>query len=285
MAIGLRNANNAVKALQIEASVRRAVLLLPESRRFIVVYDLACGKGGDLAKYGRLAQQLGIQIQYYGVDLSNESIQELQNRWKNTFAQRYGNCMTVNAVVGDMCTRKSPAFYSEWPVADIVSIQFALHYACKSVADFRALANNIGRCLANFCGQVICNIVNSSALLNTIASLGKLVDVDTVKYSNSICRVDIAPQQLQTWLQRYQQGKHLGFGISYRFSLTDCLADCEEWVVDENLIVKTLKTLGLDCCESIEFTKIETDESRQLDADQRLVYSLYKTMTFARGLL
>lgn len=287
LAIGLRNANNAVKALQIEASVRRAVLLLPESRRFIVVHDLACGKGGDLAKYGRLAQQLGIQILYYGVDVSDESIKELQKRWQNTFSQRYSKYMTVTAITGNMCTRSSPAFYSQWPVADIVSIQFAIHYAWKSIADARALANNIGRCLANHCGQVICNIVDSQKLLSNLASLAHVVDQNTVEFSNSICNIKIEPQQLYKWHKHCQIGKKNEslFGIEYRFSLANCLDDCAEWVVNESSVVQIFKTLGLDCCEAIEFGKIETEESRQLDADQRQVYNLYKTMTFARGLL
>ena len=77
------------------------------------VVDLACGRGGDVHK---TLLTFGPCTRYIGVDISPESILELQRRASEMHAH-------VETHVGDAATACLPA-----QQADLVVMNFALHY-------------------------------------------------------------------------------------------------------------------------------------------------------------
>jgi len=95
-----------------------------------VVVDLACGKGGDLQKVvSAFPESL-----YIGIDISGKSLTELYRR-----ASRDGLCDRI--VCAQMCATK----LSLPQPADVVMMNFALHYMASSQTLFESLLDAISR--------------------------------------------------------------------------------------------------------------------------------------------
>lgn len=280
-AIRLRRANNRVKSLLIESALRNAVDRVGldndqvRPARPIFVLDLGCGKGGDLPKWGAIADALNCTVHYYGIDLSPKSIAELHRRVSEARRLNRWSNLRVEAVVGDMCRVDTADFGNDWPTVDIVSAQFSLHYGFDSIANCRALFDNIGRFLA-LDGQMIMTLVDDATLKLRICTEPRIeVDSDNsacaVSFGNNIysCRMPVddlrrlaAPQRLVG-----------ACGIRYTFWLDSCVEHCDEYVVEKDFLLCMLRQIGLQLTCYKKFDQIDCGE--QLSDDERQIYSLY----------
>jgi mRNA (guanine-N7-)-methyltransferase len=121
--------NNFVKAGTIQSFIKHHAY----------VFDMACGRGGDLKKYAK--HHIAF---YFGMDVVPERIQEAETRYKNL------RCMfTAVFEVADFL--QPMIFQSSY---DFVSCQFAIHYAWGSREQAAQVFENATRLLnddACFC--------------------------------------------------------------------------------------------------------------------------------------
>ena len=106
------------------------------------VLDIGCGTGGDIGKWNRLGA-----TSYLGFDNCQSSINELKNRNYSNFE------MNVDAFCGDFT---SPETWSRIPEKkfDIISCQFAAHYAFSDKLSLRSFFSGISKSLTDR-GRVI----------------------------------------------------------------------------------------------------------------------------------
>lgn len=272
----LRNANNGAKARLIEDALRRAKHRIFQSdqqplaekqtlspsgvnviSRPIYVLDLGCGKGGDLLKYARASEALGVDVVYYGVDLSGESIAEAKKRASETRA-KHGRLVAIDYRQGDFCAAENAALDSAWLTADIVSVQFALHYAFASVSTVRRFFDNVGRALASD-GELIGTLVDHASLVARLAialeqqkdklltngSKGDDKEAITCSFGNSLYNVAFDSTALLATKDN-DRSKAVVVGVRYRFTLDGCIDDCDEFLVDRDYLRTMAAVVGLD---------------------------------------
>ncbi len=114
-----RAACNYAKSLVIDGIVRgdRASVL-----------DLACGRGGDLAKFKESARANGTRLEYLGLDSAEGALAEADARRRGNSAYRFSLGSFVDPVPG--------RFSATW-------CAFAAHYAAQTRADLDGFANNL----------------------------------------------------------------------------------------------------------------------------------------------
>ncbi len=279
----LRNANNGAKARLIEDALRRAKYRIFQSdqqpptekqtlspscvnviSRPIYVLDLGCGKGGDLLKYARASEALGVDVVYYGVDLSGESIAEAQKRASETRA-KHGRLVGIDYRQGDFCAAENAALDAAWLTADIVSVQFALHYAFASVSAVRRFFDNVGRALASD-GELIGTLVDHASLVARLATAlqqqkDKLVlakknsskgsddkeATTTCSFGNSLYNVAFDGDCTALVAKKdNDRSRAVVVGVRYRFALDGCIDDCDEFLVDRDYLRSMAAVVGLD---------------------------------------
>lgn len=256
--LSLRNANNKVKSDLLQSALQ--MLLAKRSLKHgqeikeIVVLDLGCGKGGDLPKWGAMSHFFNIDIFFYGVDLSKESVRELQKRHSDL--QKKWPKLHVDARVADFCDSEQVASFS-WPKADIVSIQFALHYAFESQDALDSFMKTASDGAKDDIAVMIGTIVRSESLLrmwsaptavarkdtrcesedDADANAGKKEKVFAVA-SNEKFEAKIDEQNMTVLLRSLNSPRkpHLPTGIAYYFTLEGCLQDCKEYLVGKALL-------------------------------------------------
>lgn len=114
---GLRCINNRVKALLIQLLTQE---LSPDKTHFL---DVCCGRGGDIKKWDQ-----NRELEVLGIDLSRVSVQEANNRAKNT------THINFNAVMGDVRFELANICGKDnW---DGAALHFCLNYIWDKKEDF-----------------------------------------------------------------------------------------------------------------------------------------------------
>ncbi|KAI8912673.1 guanine-N(7)-methyltransferase domain-containing protein [Gorgonomyces haynaldii] len=204
--VHLKKFNNWIKSVLISQFVTKHDKVL----------DLACGKGGDLLKWknGRIKE-------LFGCDISEVSVDQARRRYANSFAFK----ATFHAVD---CF--SLDFRKIVPVDtfDLVSCQFALHYAFESEERALIALENVSRSLIRG-GHFIGTIPNSNWLVK------KLRSVEGLEFGNSIYKVVFD-----------QKDSYPIFGHRYRFILEDAIDDCPEYLIHQPTLVRLAKKCSLE---------------------------------------
>ncbi|GMM35874.1 mRNA (guanine-N7)-methyltransferase [Saccharomycopsis crataegensis] len=204
----LRNFNNILKYMLIGKFSK------PGNK----VLDLACGKGGDLFKWQQAQSSL-----YIGLDISPASIEEAVRRSNNirdrSFSVYFAAC---DAFGGDIREALSvfPPGTIELPV-DVVSIQFALHYAFESEQKIRNTLANISRSL-KVGGHFIGTIPSSDFIKFKI----KHLKPGEKKWGNSLYSVEFLkdPPENGSFFSN-------PYGNTYIYNLQDAVDHVPEYVV------------------------------------------------------
>ena len=118
------------------------------------VWDMACGKGGDLWKY---VEHGATYIR--ASDVSQLSIEEAKNRWLESGDARCHVDFHVQSM-------SDPLDSDE--LFDLISIQFAFHYAWATQEMFQGVLNNIQRHLAPG-GRVVLTFPDEDVMQNQVS--------------------------------------------------------------------------------------------------------------------
>jgi mRNA (guanine-N7-)-methyltransferase len=241
--IRLRNLNNWVKA----------VLIGLHSKPGWAVLDLACGKGGDLLKYMRAETSFWV-----GVDHARVSLEHAVQRYNELLPGQppfpaHFFCGDVFGI--DLVSHLD----AQWPDFDLVSCQFAIHYAFENEQRVRQLLENV-TCRLRPGGFFIGTTPDANVLVS------KLRAAPEMSFGNNIYRVvfdrpqagepgnvsalehaaDPDESQLTAVLP---SGKRFAptqpFGIRYRFTLDENVEDCPEYLVHFPTFERIAKEYGL----------------------------------------
>jgi len=234
----LRKYNNAVKRTLINTYAKRGD----------TVWDNACGKGGDVLKWRDKAVK-----RVYFSDIAEQSVRTCNERYKELAEPKYA----AQFVVCDMTEATPFAMAAAVDAAyqmDVVSCQFALHYAFGT-------PKNAERALWNV----------SKALKVGGFFIGTVPDAERIAAfkSNSICAVEF--------------NKKKGTPPNaYLFTLEDAVDKCEEYLVPLNVLDTTAESLGLKRRQWLPFSAVTTQGADKLSPEELEVANLYRAFVFEK---
>ncbi|KAI6650291.1 mRNA cap guanine-N7 methyltransferase-like [Oopsacas minuta] len=219
--VTLRNFNNWVKSVLIQVFLR-----IPYGAE---VLDLACGKGGDLRKWGE--SKIGSLV---CVDLSDSSIEQCNERYAK-FHLNY----SAEFHVADCTRQQLRTLYNTEHKFHMSSCQFAIHYAFESFEQSHMMLRNLCEDLRPG-GYLIGTTVDANVLVQ------RLRESRTVppSFGNSFYHVELDPEQSIDNLPL--------FGAKYLFKL-DGVVDAWEYLVYLPLLIKMLSEYGMDCVWCVNF--------------------------------
>ncbi|KII69671.1 mRNA cap guanine-N7 methyltransferase [Thelohanellus kitauei] len=212
----LRTFNNFCKNLLIESVVND----VRRKNRPVTVFDLCCGRGGDLIKWKK--SQVDHLI---AADISPDSINEFRTRFEEMNMHRY---MTLSLYVSD-CGVENLWLREELKskVVDATSCQFALHYSFESFEKASMMLHNACSHLRR--GGIFFGIIpNSCEILRHFLKKG------FGKLENEIFKLEM------------REFKNKLFGDVYHFKLED-FVDCPEFLIYFPLLCEMLKKYNMRC--------------------------------------
>lgn len=218
---GLRKFNNWVKS----------VLLNEYTQQGFTVLDMCCGKGGDLMKFK--ANKIAF---YVGIDMSKNSIQEAEERFK-TIKPGFEGIL----IVGDVADPEYTIYHrlGDYELEfDLVSCQFALNYLWESEDQVLRVFENMSRWLKPG-GVIVSTITDANVLVKKLRVLAKNYTFGNEYYSVKFDREEFPRSQEP-------------FGFKYGFYLEDSVGEAisraeglEIKYVPEFLIIKeTLEAIA-----------------------------------------
>jgi mRNA (guanine-N7-)-methyltransferase len=227
------------------------------------ILDICCGKGGDLNKFLYLDDEnekrsVPQPHYYYGVDVSSRSIEEAQKRWRSLrekMISKDSSSKNFNFhpffLVADAHLSLLPSPAQKY---DLVSIQFALHYAFESEQRLDGLLSNITRYLVRG-GFVVMTFLNEN--------MGKKF---AQKGGSSVC--SIKPVEYRNW--DIQTTGNV-YNRPYTFYLEDCIQNCIEYFVDSDTLIKKCEQVGLQLHYYSNFKVFYNNQKEQRSKYQYLI--------------
>lgn len=185
---GLRSFNNWIKSCIIQKFSPEEAPQVEElgwgeepkasaERKPLLVLDIGCGKGGDLQKWQRAPQSVGL---YVGLDPADQSIDQARDRYrgmrrrrepmfdarfqvKDCFGEWIGDIPIVKEVgIDPNAGHGGPSKWSGGGF-DVVSMMFSMHYAFESEHKARTMLRNVAGSLKKG-GRFIGVVPNSDAV-------------------------------------------------------------------------------------------------------------------------
>ncbi|CCK72920.1 mRNA (guanine-N7)-methyltransferase KNAG_0M00670 [Huiozyma naganishii CBS 8797] len=234
----LRNFNNAIKYMLIEKYTKRGD----------VVLELACGKGGDLRKYGNV----GIS-QFIGIDISNASIQEAHKRYRSMRNLAY----QVILITGDCFGESLGVAVEPFPdcrfPCDVVSTQFCLHYAFETEEKARRTILNVSKSL-KVGGYFFGTIPDSEFIRYKLNKFPP--EVETPSWGNSIYKVTFANNEYAKNAKEFPSP----YGQMYTYWLEDAIDNVPEYVVPFETLRSLADEYGLELVLQMPFNKFFVQE-------------------------
>jgi len=246
----MRNFNNWTKSMLIQEYVGKLQSKRPDlamtsgykGRFGLKVLDIGCGKGGDLIKWSKAPIH-----NLCGVDIAQQSIRQAERRYREMKKRSRQHIFEANFWAKD-CTRTRlrdiyPTYAHPF---DIVSCQFALHYAFESQSQAECMIKNAAECLRPggfFIGttidsetvlQRLKDKINDSSMTNSSPlMLGNSVFSVTFDKNSPIIsalRSEIESNKdlkvTKNFLERIPR-----YGAQYTFHLTG-VVDCPEFLIN-----------------------------------------------------
>ncbi|KAL5107501.1 mRNA cap guanine-N7 methyltransferase [Taenia crassiceps] len=220
----MRNLSNWIKGTLIS---RYLDLVYKRKRGTRVnILDLCCGKGGDQKKWqaGRVDHVTFVDISAASIDICKERYESLKFR---NFRSRP---FSADFIVHD-CT--TPINFKRF--YNIVSCQFALHYAFESIDKARNMLRNSSQALEEG-GYFLVTVPNAYEILKRLNQ-----SEDGRSFGNSVYSITFdVPYTTQ----------HLPplFGARYHFQL-EGVVDCPEHLVYPPLLIAMAEEVSLECVE------------------------------------
>ncbi|ESU39605.1 mRNA cap guanine-N7 methyltransferase [Giardia duodenalis] len=232
--IPIRDFNNWAKSVLIKQYLVRG-----SGRKDLSVMDMCSGRGGDLKKFSALGR-----VRYLAcVDVSLESIVEAIMRY-NAMVSGPNNrglylADFVWADVFETALSKHFIPHKKGLRFDMISCQFALHYAFESEARARILFQNIRDCLSNE-GSFIAIFASKEIILSRLEAAGYSWPSAAIPPSigNGLYSV--------RFTEPFRADPHNpNYGVKYYFELEEAIDNIPEYFVDFENIRTLCKEFGL----------------------------------------
>lgn len=221
----------------------KAVLINLHTKPGYSVLDLCCGKGGDLRKW----EQAKI-TSYVGCDIAGESVHQAAERYNS----EKGLCtFQPSFLIGDMFECVISDYLAEEHRFDVVSCQFAMHYAFESEIRVRQLLTNITSRL-NPGGFFIGTTTDSNVIIR------KLRATEGLAIGNNVFRI-----QFDDKFASKSFPKDSPYGIRYSFTLDKKVEDCPEYIVHFPTFEKVAREFDLELVLHCNFHDFFTEFSNQ----------------------
>lgn len=188
----------------------KSVLINLHTRPGYSVLDLCCGKGGDLNKW------VAVNVtSYVACDVAELSVKEAMKRYNDLSQAPFRPFF----LVGDCFGVPVSNFLAAEQTFDVVSCQFAIHYAFESEDRVRMLLRNVTERLKPG-GFFVGTTVDANVLVRKI----RAVDGDEI--SSNVYRIKLDERFVS---KRFKRGDP--YGIRYFFTLDQRVEDCPEFLV------------------------------------------------------
>ncbi|KAK3895319.1 hypothetical protein Pcinc_000963 [Petrolisthes cinctipes] len=236
----LRNSNNWIKSYLINYCLdqvrERQVDHYPVS-----VFDLGCGKGGDLLKWSK-----GNIRHLVCADIAQTSMDQCRERYTNTRKRTgggHGGGFTAEFIVAD-CTKKriKPMLENPSRQVDLVSCQFAFHYCFESLAQAETMLRNVSENLKRG-GYFMATIPNAYEIMSRLKSSG------SHRFGNEVYTVEFPEDRPED---------PPIFGDRYNFFL-EGVVDCPEFLVHPPTLIKLAKKWDLELEWKRDFSTVYSD--------------------------
>lgn len=200
------------------------------------VLDICCGRGGDMMKW------FGVNAtEVVFCDISNKSLEEAKRRYDAIKGPKYkAKFLQVDCFSSDVtkALKKIGA-----PKFDVISCQFAVHYAFSDEQRVNNLFTTIDENL-NEGGVFLGTTTNSRWLLER----GR----KEKKFGNKVFQVEFEHQ-----VTKKEEAKD--YGIGYSFSLANAVEDLKEYVVKPQVLKKKGEEVGLELVQIKNFKKYDEE--------------------------
>lgn len=219
------------------------------------VFDLCCGKGGDLFKW-KLAQ-CG---HYVGLDLFEQQIDEAVNRFMSGGGQKMFPAIFIKNADVSSDKLNVDSLLPKQIVFDVVSCQMSMHYAFKSETSVR-----------NFLSTVTCRLATGGYFIGTVPDADVLLG--RFSLSSTFGNEFYSIEGLEEWRED-------SFTMKYQFYLEDAVgfkgSNGKHMHVPEYLVIfdkfqKIAKEFDLELVKRWNFKNFEEQHTSSFNS--RKVYS------------
>lgn len=294
--VAFRHFNNFVKKTLIQFALDRVAANASASPAVgASVLDLGSGRGGDIGKWffmrspaqGNLRAPASVlhTAVYDCYDVSTECISEAEQRCKEMVAAadrppRCSASFTVADCFAEPFLREKLPRSPHFGRYNVVTIQFAFHYACRSAELIRSVLTVIADALAP--GGVVLITTVDIATLSARAAADEL--------GGDLYRITFPepPQYVTT----ADGTAVLATGTEYHFHL-EGFVDCAEYVVPYETVVQAAAEAQLRLCPSVSkpFADFVRDYSanwkvnkgNKLSAAELALVTLYRAICFEKA--
>lgn len=219
----LRAFNNWIKSVLIKEAMH---VLHSCSIQHMSVLDVACGKGGDLGKFKK---SFSMRLkEYVGVDVAKVSVEHAQDRVRLMRPPFRCSFHAFDAFGGDLRNVISGQF-------ELVSCQFALHYAFKTEETAKNAVRNVSLCMSDR-SVFICTIPNAQLILERFGKKALLNEHYKIEFSS-------------------EQPVSEGYGCEYTFWLSDAIDSCPEYLVNLELLKALFEGHSVHLKEALPFNE------------------------------
>ena len=224
--------------------------------------DFCCGNGGDIGKL-----KFHPVAEYFGIDAAGDAVGRAVQRLEEN-PHLTGDAIPLNAF-----SVTCGAMLDGMRSFDVVSCQFALHYAFSDETTARTCVQNVSLALASG-GSFVGTIPDCDRLLLSRAKLGR-------RFGDRYHQVRFARRECD-------DGASV-FGDAYEFTFNGAVEALTEYVVHKSALVELCRECGMELVEWRNFeTYYEKDRLEHPSLFQRMgaafppVSRLYTTFRFRK---
>lgn len=245
--IGIRNFHNFVKSILIAEACKT-------TEPHVRYLDMCCGNGGDISKL--VHNQI---TQYFGMDIANVAVERAVQRLQD---QSY---VTGDAISFNAFSSTAGHVLENMKKFDIVSCQFAIHYAFSDERTARTFIQNVAFAL-RVGGSFILTVPDSEFLMKSRKLLGK-------KFGDHHYNVKFESLDEVT-----------DFGTAYEFTFKGAVDQLKEYVVKHEVLEKLCNDCGMRLVSSKNFSEYTEYRNNALwtrmGAKYHEVSRIYRTYHF-----
>lgn len=251
----LRDKHNSIKRVLINNAIKSIRSNENTKGIHLKVTDLACGRGGDVAKWFKEAEEEGVRtLSFFGIDISNDFLLEARRRCSQ-LVNPFGMEFNYDFINHDL---RRPLAHMSHKEMDIISCQFALHFFFESDSIFSNFINNLNA-LSREGTIFICTLMDGNKVVENIGKHNNAPDMDNAYYSGF--KIELTNDTVNGIIPcSFAQSIYFnmeGHSISRLTNKNNNLivsADQKEYVVFADDLIFRMRTAGWELISSSPFT-------------------------------